>query len=207
MEKLDSTQNDNTATLKAYQDKTQSYVDGTPPIDDTIKIWLNDALTLIPKDGKVLEIGSGFGRDAEYVREQGFIITCTDAVPNFVSLLQEKGFESRMLNVLSDTIPEDYAMVLADAVLLHFTPEEAVQVTRKIFDALPQHGVFALRMKKGNGAVWSDEKLGKPRYFYYWPAESLQAMLTSCGFSWVSMTESHTSHNNASWMHIIVQKP
>src|SRR5687768_9862984 len=97
-----SPDNNNRLTLKAYQDKTQEYIEGTPPIDETIKEWLDASLELVPKDGKILEVGSGFGRDAEYVREKGFDIECSDAVPNFVELLQNKGFNTRPLDLLND---------------------------------------------------------------------------------------------------------
>lgn len=199
-------ENDNSRTLQSYQEKTQEYVEGTPPIDDTIKDWLDESLRLIPKDGKILEVGSGFGRDAEYIREKGFDIECSDAVPNFVELLQKKGFKTRSLDLLNDEITSGYDMVLADAVLLHFTPEESELVARKVHEALNSGGIFALRMKQGGGAVWTEEKLDKPRYFYYWKADELKSMLTACGFELLSMTESFTGHNKASWMHIIVRK-
>lgn len=199
-------ENDNARTLQSYQEKTQEYVEGTPPIDDTIKSWLDESLALIPKDGKILEVGSGFGRDAEYIREKGFEIECSDAVPNFVELLQEKGFATRTLDLLNDEIDGSYDMVLADAVLLHFTPEESESVTRKVHKALNPGGIFALRMKRGNGPVWTEEKLGEPRYFYYWQPDDLKKMLEGCGFEWLSMTESFTGHNRASWMHVIARK-
>jgi SAM-dependent methyltransferase len=199
-------ENDNFRTLQSYQDKTQEYVEGTPPIDDTIKDWLNESLVLIPKDGKILEVGSGFGRDAEYIRNKGFDIECSDAVPNFVELLQNKGFKTRTLDLLNDELAGGYDMVLADAVLLHFTREESESVTRKIHAALRPDGIFALRMKQGDGPVWTEEKLGEPRYFYYWQPEDLKQMLEDCGFEWLNMTESFTGHNKASWMHIILKK-
>lgn len=201
-----SPDNNNELTLKAYQDKTQEYIEGTPPIDATIKEWLDTSLELVPKDGKILEVGSGFGRDAEYVREKGFDIECSDAVPNFVELLQNKGFNTRPLDLLNDEIGEDYDMVLADAVLLHFTPEESAAVIRKIHNALNSNGIFALRMKRGDGPVWSQEKLGEPRYFYYWQPDELKDVLEKQGFEWQSMTESYTGHNKANWMHIIARK-
>lgn len=199
-------ENDNSRTLQSYQDKTQEYVDWTPQIDDVIKEWLNESLALIPKDGKILEVGSGFGRDAEYVRDKGFDIECSDAVPNFVDLLQKKGFKTRSLDLLNDEIDGAYDMVLADAVLLHFSPEESESVTKKVYKALNPGGIFALRMKQGDGPVWTEEKLGEPRYFYYWQPEDLKKMLNSCGFEWLHMTESFTSHNNANWLHVILKK-
>ena len=47
------TRNDNSLTLQGYQDKTQEYVNGTPPIDNAIRSWLNASLELVLKDGKI----------------------------------------------------------------------------------------------------------------------------------------------------------
>ena len=206
MNNSNSQVNDNARTLQAYQDKTQEYVEGTPPIDDVLKAWLDAGLKLIPKDGTILEVGSGFGRDAEYIRDRGYDIECSDAVPNFVELLQKKGFKARLIDLLSDNVDGSYDMVVADAVLLHFTPEESIGVAKKIYKALKPGGVFALRMKQGDGPAWTEEKLGEPRYFYYWQPDELKKMLTSCGFEWQAMTESYTGHNKANWMHIILVK-
>lgn len=203
---MSNKQNSNDLTLQSYQDKTQEYVAGTPPIDDAIKAWIDHALSLMPRDGKVLEVGSGFGRDAEYIQQKGVRIECSDAVPNFVELLQQKGYAARLLNLLTDDLGRGYDMVFADAVLLHFTPEEFAVVAKKIHEALNSNGIFALRMKKGDGPVWSKEKLGEPRYFYYWKPENLKSMLADAGFEWLAVTESCIGRNNVDWIHVIAQK-
>lgn len=202
----DSSRNDNELTLQSYQDKAQEYIEVTPQINDVQKTWIDGCLTLIPKTGKILEVGSGFGRDAEYIKGRGFEIECTDAVPNFIDILKEKGFNAYTLNVLKDPIKGMYDMVLADAVLLHFTPQEATHITKKIHAALNDAGIFGLRTKKGNGANWTDEGLDAPRYFYYWQPEKLKKLLTDSGFEYLAMAENHTNHNNADWMCIIARK-
>lgn len=199
-------QNDNARTLQSYRDKTQEYVDGTPAQDEAGKSWIDQALKQIPNDGKILEIGSGFGRDAEYIRSQGFNLECSDAVPNFIEILQHKGFNARAIDVLTDDLGRDYDMVFADGVLLHFTPEQSKTVIKKIHAALQENGVFAFSIKKGNGGKWTDEKLGAPRYFYYWQPEDLKNLLKECGFEWLDVAESYTAHNNADWMRFICKK-
>lgn len=199
-------QNDNQQTLQSYQDKTQEYIERTPIDDPTITKWLDEALALMSVPGIILEVGSGFGRDAEYVRSKGYEIECSDAVPNFVELLRDKGFNARMLNLLTDEIGGSYDMIIANAVLLHFNPEETKAVSSKIYDALTDEGVFAVRMKAGSGPHWSDEKLDAPRYFYYWQQEDLKTLFQECGFDWISVRNSYTAHNNATWMDIILKK-
>lgn len=206
IQSLDPSQNDNDLTLRSYQDKTREYIEGTPPLDDALKAWIDACLKLIPRDGNILEIGSGFGRDAAYIQARGFAIECSDAVPNFVDLLKKKGFEAHALNVLRDTINGAYDMVFADAVMLHFNPDEAAHVTNKVHAVLKDAGIFALRVKRGNGAAWTEEKLGAPRYVYYWQPEELRAMLADCGFEWADMTENYTRHNDVDWIGVIARK-
>lgn len=202
----ESDSDSNVITLQSYQDKTKEYIDGTPEPDESVKIWIDEALSRIPKDGKILEIGSGFGRDAGYITSRGFELECSDAVPNFVTILQEKGLNARLLNVLTDELGVGYSMIFADGVLLHFSPEEFKAVIKKIHTALSSEGIFALSVKRGNGAVWTDEKLGAPRYFYYWQPEDLKDIMRECGFEWVDLMQSHTQHNKADWMRIICKK-
>jgi SAM-dependent methyltransferase len=205
---LDSAQNDNATTLHSYQQKAQIYVETTPhAIEGTHKEWTDKSLALIPKNGKILEIGSGFGRDAEYIRSQGFAIECSDAVPNFIKILKEKGFTARTLNLLKDPINGTYDMVLANAVLLHFTPKETAHILQKVRAALKDGGIFALRVKKGDGAAWSNEKIGEPRYFYYWQPEELKATLTECNFDWLDVIEGTTTLGSITdWLCVITRK-
>ncbi len=190
-------QNDNTVTLQSYQDKTDEYINGTPAIDECIK--------LTPKDTKTLEIGSGFGRDADYFRERGVTIECSDAVPNFVELLQQKGFHARLLNVLTDSIPDKYGLIFADAVLLHFSAQEVKVVIEKVYAALESGGIFAFRIKQGDGEEWTEAKLGAPRYFRYWQSQDIRLVAEAAGFEWVDLQVAE--HNNNTWLGIICRKP
>lgn len=202
----DLPKDDNSITLQSYQHNTQAYIDVIPPLDGAFKAWIDDSLSLIPKHGKILEIGSGAGRDAAYIKDQGFDIECSDAVPNFVQILQQKGLKTRTLNVLTDSIDATYDMVLAVAVLLHFSPEETTGIVKKIHAALNEKGIFALRVKKGDGAAWINDKLGEPRYFYYWQPKALEALLAGCGFTVLRTSVTPSSFNDTVWIGIIAQK-
>jgi predicted TPR repeat methyltransferase len=206
MQHIPSIQNDNKATLAAYQAKTQVYIDNTPLGDEHLLRWLNEVLELVPHKGTIFEIGSGLGRDAEYIRSRGFSITCSDAVPNFLEIVQSKGFATCSLNILTDDIQGQYDLVLANAVLPHFAPAEVSLILDKVHKALNKEGYFAFSLKEGSGAVWSDEKLGKPRYFHYWQLEPFKNLVARHGFKWISMSECYTSYNSLNWMLITIRK-
>lgn len=198
--------NDNGRTLAAYQNKTAEYIANTPLGDQNLYKWIDTLLEHVPRTGTIFELGSGLGRDATYIRSLGYTIICSDAVPNFITILRDSGHTAHTLNILTDSIPESHDMILANAVMPHFAPNETAQVLSKVYDALRPGGIFAFSIKKGDGAVWSTEKLGEPRYFYYWQLESLRQLTQENGFEWVDMAECFTPYNKLDWMLITIQK-
>lgn len=198
--------NDNKTTLESYQAKLQEYIDNTPEQINAVESpWLDQALTLAPGK-KVLELGSGFGRNAVHVQAKGYDIACTDAVDGFIKILQSKGLQARFLDALTDDFGGTYSMVLANGVLVHFTPEETALVVKKVHDSLTKDGIFAFSVKQGDGNEWTDEKLGAPRFFQYWQPEPLKEMIESLGFTRVALLDGHTSSGKASWLYVIAKK-
>lgn len=197
----------NSLTLQTYQNNMQAYIDATPlQINDAEGQWLDQMLGLIAKDANILELGSGFGRNASYITKQGYRIERTDAVPAFIELLQSKGFTTRFLDALKDDFGSQRDMILANGVLIHFTPPETAGVLAKVFAALKPGGIFAFSVKQGEGGVWTDEKLGAPRFFQYWQPEDLKKLTAVHGFEWLTMLEGRTSLRNASWLYVILRK-
>lgn len=202
-----SEKNHNQQTLHTYETKIQEYIDSTPSqINEAEYPWIDQALYLIPKTGKILELGSGFGRNALYIQELGYDIECTDAVPGFVELLKQKKLRAYALDVLKDDFGAQYAMIFANGVLVHFTPEETSEILSKAHASLEENGILAFSVKQGDGSKWTDEKLGAPRYFQYWQPEALTQLLVSHGFECVTMTEGDTSLRNASWLYAIARR-
>jgi len=205
--KIMTAQDANTITLEAYKDKLQTYIDNTPEkINEAEYPWIDQALSLIPSEGTILEIGSGAGRNALYILDHGYKLTCTEAIPEFIDAMQQKGISAQLLNILTDEIDAQYDMVFANGVIVHFTPEQSASVFNKVRNALNLDGIFAFSVKMGDGEKWTEEKLGAPRYFYYWKLEELQYLAKQAGFEWVSMTSGKTSLKNASWLYAILRR-
>lgn len=198
---------DNALTLQTYAAKLHEYIADTPlQINESEGRWLAHALDLIPKKGKILELGSGAGRNAVYIQQAGYDIVCTDAVPGFIDILQQKGLRAHFLDALKDDFGSGYSMILANGVLVHFTEVETRTVIRKVHTALQSGGIFAFSVKQGNGSIWTEEKLGAPRFFQYWQPEAIRDMVESMGFEWLELFSGHTSKRNASWLYMIIRK-
>lgn len=196
----------NNTTISSYNSHVQEYMGGTPhEVPGVVKDWLDGSLADVPKDARVLEFGSAFGRDAEYLTGLGYKVECTDATPAFVDLLQSKGFDAKVLNAITDDLPQGLDFVLANAVLLHFTRDEASQVISKVFGALNAGGKFAFTLKQGEGEGWSEEKLGAPRYFCYWTEPQIRQVLETTGFGDVE-TSGDKATANSTWLQIVAKK-
>ncbi len=195
----------NDKTLRSYEAHVQEYIDGTPQdVSGGVKDWIDRALSHIEKGSTVLELGSASGRDAAYIESRGYTVVRTDAAKAFVELLKKQGHLARRLNAITDDFGGPHAMVFANAVLLHFKPEEAKQVLKNALASLQDGGVLAFTVKQGGGQEWSEAKLGAPRYFYYWQVDSLRKLVEDAGFEIIEITIGST--RKAQWLQIIARK-
>lgn len=198
---------DNAKTIAAYQANVQAYIDATPQeVKGAVKAWIDRALALVPPQGHVLELGSGFGRDADYIEARGYQVDRTDVTPGFVEHLRSQGHEARILNALTDEFGGPYDLVFADAVLLHFTPEQLVHVLRKSAAALHPDGVVAFTVKVGDGPAWRTEKFADARFFYLWREAPLRKQIANAGLDIVEIGEHESTHRpGMHWLHVITR--
>lgn len=193
----------NQKTLESYEEHIAEYIEHTPskvPKDS----WLDYTLNKIQKEKPILEIGSGFGRDALYAQAKGYRVDCSEATRGFVSILRSKNIPTFQLNVLTQPIPLGYEAILANAVFLHFTRKELESVLIKCQMALPAQGILAFTLKKGFGEEWSNKKLGAPRYFCYWQSKQIKDLLQGTGFQILHLEEE--TMQDATWINIVAQK-
>lgn len=197
--------NENLETIQAYEGHVQEYISGTyQEIDGDMKIWMDHLAEQVQPTSRILEIGSANGRDAAYLQSKGLTVECTDGTQAFVDLLQEQGFAARKLDLINDPIEGRYDMVMANAVLLHFTREQTQAALQKVHAALNEDGMFAFTLKEGDGEEWSEAKLGVPRYFCYWRQPAIEALVRESGFSDVQVLKGAT--RNAQWLQIVARK-
>ena len=81
----------NQKTIESYENGIDQYIQHAPnkrggPVED----WIDKSLEGIEKDVSILELGSGYGRDAEYIEAKGFSVEKTDVAQGFVDILKQK---------------------------------------------------------------------------------------------------------------------
>jgi SAM-dependent methyltransferase len=180
----------NNVTLNSYELGIPEYIARTAAeVTGNFKYWIDATLARLDTHARIVEIGSGFGRDARYIESRGFAVDRTDATEGFAQLLEQEGYTVRRFNVLIDNFSATYDCIFANAVFLHFTREELERVLEKAYAALAPQGLLAFSVKNGDGEEWTTAKIGHPRYFCYWRKKDIQALLVSKGFTCMEFFE------------------
>ncbi len=198
---------ENEKTIASYEQAYEKYLSSqrsTPA--SHIKSWLEDAVQNLKQSAKILEIGSAGGVEAKYLESLGYSVIRSDAAKAFVKHLHDQGFECLSLNAITDTFPSNCDLIFANAVLLHFSKDEAVNFFTNCHEALTANGILALTTKKGDGQNWQLNKLGLPRFENYWQPQQLTDCLTEAGFQVTSLNEERSQRQEATWIDVIAHK-
>jgi predicted TPR repeat methyltransferase len=177
----------NKQTVDTYNSTVLKYIqESQQVVEGGLRQWIDENLAKLDKSAKILEIGSGSGKDADYFTSQGYSLELTDASQGFVDYLIKNGKQARILNALTDDFGTNYDMIFADAVFLHFNPEELKVIIRKAYYAIKSGGRLAFTLKVGKGEEITSRKLDSKRYFCFWKQDEIEELLSAVGFVQIS---------------------
>jgi SAM-dependent methyltransferase len=172
----------NAKTLAVYEQQADRYSETAAPAPDWHVRFLDRIAATLPTGATVLELGSGTGGDARYLRSCGLAVQPSDGAAAFVTAMQRNGLPALRIDVLTDDLGGPWDAVVAFAMLLHLSPDELGHVLTRIHRAVRPDGMLALSVKEGDGAGWSDHRLGLPRHFTYWRPTPLTRLLADRGW-------------------------
>ncbi|MHA6688999.1 class I SAM-dependent methyltransferase [Devosia sp. A449] len=171
-------------TLAFYANNAADYVrDGGDRPTPRLVAFL-DALT---PGARILELGTGRGRDAAVMLERGFDVDATDASPELAAEASTRlGRMVRMLRFDELDAPATYDAVWACACLLHAPAAELTDDLRRIHAALRPGGLFTASFKAGTGE--GRDRFG--RYYNYPDRDTLLAHFrAAAGWSSLQLEE------------------
>lgn len=163
---------------EVYDQETVEFWENFPK--DTIKEFVSRL-----KGKKILDLGSGPGRDALLLRNEGLDVICLDASSKMVRRTKKLGFESVLADMRKLDFPEkSFDGAWAFTSLLHISKEEAGKVILKIHELLRPNGVFLIGMIEGDyeGDVERENMPGAKRYFRFYSESELRELVESNGF-------------------------
>lgn len=178
----------NNSTIQTYNKYSKEYD------QEVVEFWENFTINTIKEfvkqlNGKrVLNLGSGTGRDSIILRDKGLEVICCDASIEMAKITRKLGFETiesdfNELNLDNNS----FDGVWAYTSLLHVTKEEMIEVLGKINKALKPGGVFLNGMIEGKfeGDVERDNMPGAKRYFRYYEESELREIVEKVGFEYL----------------------
>lgn len=193
-------------TVRAYDLDAVAYVEASPAMPDSVRADLELVAQRLGAGARVLEIGSGGGRDARVMEEVGLRVRRTDVTPAFVALLREQGVEADLLDPLVDDLssPEGpYDAVWANASLLHVARSDLPTVLARLAEVTRGGGLLRASLKEGDGEAWSTHgSISRPRHFTYWRADELEPVVAGAGWSSVAIRSGVPGSRGETWLEL-----
>lgn len=158
---------------------------------ETVEFWENFPKETLKefikrlKGKKVLDLGSGPGRDAVLLRNSGLEVICLDASFEMIRRTKKLGFESVLADMRKLGFPDkSFDGVWAFTSLLHISKSEVEKVLRKLYELLKPNGVLLIGMIEGNfdGNVERESMPGVKRYFRFYSEQELKGLVESENF-------------------------
>ncbi|HLE48563.1 MAG TPA: class I SAM-dependent methyltransferase [Patescibacteria group bacterium] len=124
--------------------------------DDNPSIFAQFAVSYFPKEGNILELGAGLGKDTRYFAHHGYHVVSTDFSEKALSISKWEATFQKITSVdyqnidIKKPLPFDtdkFDVVYAHAVLHYFSHEITDQIFREIHRVLKNQGVFATLLK------------------------------------------------------------
>lgn len=193
-------------TVGAYDEDASAYALASPPMPDSVRADVAALADRLGAGARVLEVGSGSGRDALLLEAAGLVVRRTDVTPGFVTLLREQGHTCDLLDPLVDDLTSPvgpYDAVWANASLLHVRRADLPTVLARLAAVTRAGGELRASFKEGDGEGWSTHgSVTRPRHFTYWRPGPLQVVVEAAGWTDVVVRSGLAGSRDESWIEL-----
>ncbi len=144
------------ATAEYYDRNAQTYFDTTLRVD--MSALYDRFLTYVPPRGRILDAGSGSGRDTLAFLKRGYEVDSFDASRALCALSTRlTGVRARVLRFQEFESPPRYDGIWACASLLHVPKQDLQDVLKHLIEALKAGGALYVSFKRGSGERIADD--------------------------------------------------
>ncbi len=185
-------------TIRAYEAISELYDAQTKDFWEQFPKRIFSEFCSLLKGNRVLDLGSGPGRDAEYLRDLGMDVSCVDGAESMIHITEKKGFNSILKDLRSEDIQfYNYNGVWAYSSFIHITIPEAKKVLERISHSMKEGSILFLGLIEGNGyeslSVSGSEFI---RMFQYYTRETIEEIITGTGFRLLKIEEFKPKNHN-----------
>src|SRR3989344_37116 len=173
-------------TIEAYDQNATTWAQSRNKKGD----WAKEKETFkeyLPS-GKVLEIGSGGGRDAKDLIEMGYEYTGTDISKGLLEEARKNNPKATFLlqSVYELDFPEKtFDGFWACAVLLHMPKDRMSEALKSIHNVIKKGGIGFISLKKGEGEKFVEGDhvgIAYKRFFSFWEEDEFTSYLEQNNF-------------------------
>lgn len=144
-------------------------------------------MSMVPKGGRILELGTGSGRDARVMIDAGFAVDATDGSRELANLASNYlGQTVRVMRFEELSAQRAYDGIYASASLLHVPRADFPSIVSKIHAALVPKGVVWASFKSGSSE--GIDSFGR-YYNYLSPAELKSIFAATARWAQLKMEE------------------
>ena len=192
-------------TLDYYNKNSEEYFNSTLNVDmtNTYKAFLK----LLPKGGKILDLGCGSGRDSMNFMKLGYEVTSVDGAKKLAKRASVLLGKEVIVSTFEELeLKEKFHGIWACASLLHIKREDLKIVLNNLYNNLDDKGVFYMSFKYGEKEYVDD----KNRYFNCFTDESIISFInenTKYNILGLYITEDKLGRvNEVKWLNLICNK-
>ncbi len=158
--------------------------------NETIDFWERFPRTFLDQfiklsGKKIIDVGSGPGRDGLLLQQEGKEVICLDASEQMVRLSAERGLKSVCADF--NNLPfdnESFDGVWSYTALLHVPKESVGSALKEIFRVLKSNGIFALGLIEGDIEAYKESSgVSMPRWFSFYKKEEVVDLCKKYGFN------------------------
>ena len=195
-------------TIETYNQIAKIYADYT--FNRLFQYHLNEFISLIPKDAKILDIGCGSGRDVQYFLDYNLNPIGIDISHEMINEAKTrvpngdfKKMDMRNLKFKENT----FDALWACASLLHISRKELPKVLQNLNKIIKPNGILFIALKEGEGSKIIREQKYKdlPRLFVYYNKPEIEKLINENGFS-IIKSEIEKGTEKTNWINILCKK-
>jgi len=192
-------------TINTYNELAEEYDKETADFWDRFPPTIFNKFVKLSK-GKVLDVGSGPGRDGLMLKKAGLDVVCLDASESMIRLSREKGLNS----VIGDFMflpfeNESFDAVWSYTSLLHIKKSEIKKSLDEIKRVLKPKGIFGLGLIEGDTELYRESSgINRPRWFSFYRKEEIEKLLLEFDFKVLYSEE--FKPNTKNYLNFICQK-
>ena len=193
-------------TVAYYDTIAAEYAAEAAAMPEWVATEIDAFVTQLGGSGRILEIGSGGGRDALELETRGISVRRTDVSKGFVDLLRGRGFKADLLDPLTDDLADPerpgtpYDGIWACASLIHVAREDLGAVLGRLAGATRIGGPLHVSVRDGDGEDVLADDNRRPAEAY-WREPALRAVLTGAGWI-VGEVRRYTGRPGDRWLSV-----